>query len=142
VLAIVDWLDFRLPDLLTLPLVAAGLVAAVLLPSEHITEHAAAAALGYGLLWIIAWSYQRLRGREGLGLGDAKLAAVAGAWLGFEPLPSVLLLASVTGILWIAITAIMRGPAELSKRIPFGVPLSLAIWIVWLYGPFAFAGLS
>jgi leader peptidase (prepilin peptidase)/N-methyltransferase len=139
VLAIVDWLDFRLPDLLTLPLVAGGLLAAVVLPAEHVWDHTAAAAIGYTVLWLIAWSYRRLRGQEGLGMGDAKLAAAAGAWLGLAPLPSVLLLASVAGILWIAIASSLSGRAELSKRIPFGVPLAAAVWIVWLYGPFTFA---
>jgi leader peptidase (prepilin peptidase)/N-methyltransferase len=98
-----------------------------------------AAAIGYTVLWLIAWSYRRLRGQEGLGMGDAKLAAAAGAWLGLAPLPSVLLLASVAGILWIAIASSLSGRAELSKRIPFGVPLAAAVWIVWLYGPFTFA---
>jgi leader peptidase (prepilin peptidase)/N-methyltransferase len=137
-LAIVDWMDFRLPDLLTLPLVAGGLAAAAVLPAEHVWDHAAAAATGYTVLWIIAWSYRRLRGQEGLGMGDAKLAAAAGAWLGLEPLPSVLLLASGIGILWIAVATILRGRAELTKRIPFGLPLTAAVWIVWLYGPFTF----
>jgi len=139
VLAIVDWLDFRLPDLLTLPLIGGGLLASEILPAEHVSEHAAAAAIAYGALWVIGWRYQRLRGQEGLGMGDAKLAAGAGAWLGLGPLPSVLLLASIVGILWVTIAAIFRGQEELSKRIPFGVPLSVAVWIVWLYGPFAFA---
>ncbi len=139
VLVIIDWLDFRLPDLITLPLIAGGLVAAALLPAEHVLDHTAAAAAGYAALWVIAWAYRRVRGQEGLGLGDAKLAAAAGAWLGPEPLPSVLLLASMSGILWIVVAAIFRGRTELTQRIPFGVPLSLAVWIVWLYGPFTFA---
>jgi leader peptidase (prepilin peptidase)/N-methyltransferase len=139
VLAIVDWVDFRLPDLLTFPLIGCGILAATLLPAEHLWEHAAAAVIAYTLLWIIAWAYRRLRGREGLGMGDAKLAAAAGAWLGVGPLPSVLLLASLAGIAWVAIAAIFRGRATLSERIPFGVPLSIAVWIVWLYGPLTFA---
>jgi leader peptidase (prepilin peptidase)/N-methyltransferase len=142
VLAIVDWFDFRLPDLLTLPLIGGGLIAATLLPAESLLEHVGAAAAGYGSLWVIAWMYRRVRGQEGLGLGDAKLAAAAGAWLGFGPLPSVLLLGSVVGILWVVIAAVVHGRAEFSKRIPFGVPLSFAIWIVWLYGPLAFASMS
>jgi leader peptidase (prepilin peptidase)/N-methyltransferase len=170
VLAIVDWMDFRLPDMLTLPLIVAGLAAAAVLPAEdvfdtvsaeaigqlvgsdvsgarwltavHVLDHAIAAVIGYAALWIVAWTYRRLRRQEGLGLGDAKLAAAAGAWLGFAPLPSVLLLASISGIVWIAIGAVFHGRAELSKRIPFGVPLSVALWIVWLYEPLAFAGLS
>jgi leader peptidase (prepilin peptidase)/N-methyltransferase len=165
-LAAVDWLEFRLPDLLTLPLIAAGLIASAFLPGSDVlddvtlppirflaaaipfhagsamvqalslvTAHAIAAAAAYLCLSLIAWSYRLLRGREGMGLGDAKLAAAAGAWLGLEPLPSVLLLASIAGIAWILASTLFRGREALSQRIPFGVPLSLAIWIVWLYGP-------
>ncbi len=135
VLAAVDWLAFRLPDIVTLPLVATGLLAAQLLPGESVLDHAAAAVLGYTAFWAIAWIFRRLRGKEGLGLGDAKLAAAAGSWLGLMSLPSVLLLASVAGILWVLVRALFKGRAALSERIPFGVPLCVAIWIVWLYGP-------
>lgn len=137
VLAVIDWLSFRLPDIVTLPLVAAGLLATWqgLLPGERLLDHAAAAALGYAAFWAIAWVFRRLRRKEGLGMGDAKLAAVAGSWLGLVPLPSVLLLASFAGILWVLIRAMISGRAALSEKIPFGLPLCAAIWIVWLYGP-------
>jgi leader peptidase (prepilin peptidase)/N-methyltransferase len=165
-LAAVDWLAFRLPDRLTLPLAAAGLIASALLPAagllddvilaplrsatqvlpfhvgsagvemlSRVSVHAFAATAAYLAMALIAWLYLRVRGREGMGFGDAKLAAAAGAWLGLEPLPSVLLLASIAGIIWILVAALIRGRAALSQRIPFGLPLSLAIWIVWLYGP-------
>ena len=134
VLAVVDWRDYRLPDVITLPLAAMGLGSAVLLPAEHVLDHAGAAAGAFAVLWGIGWGYKRLRGKEGMGLGDAKLAAAAGAWLGAEPLPSVLLLASVSGIVWILMSSAIRGRAQLEKRIPFGVPLTASIWIVWLYG--------
>jgi leader peptidase (prepilin peptidase)/N-methyltransferase len=170
VLAIVDWLEFRLPDVLTLPLTLAGLMAAAILPSTdsldgtiavairaglalvrsapnpsalavmaRTADHAAAAAAAYAVLFAIAWLYRRLRAKEGMGLGDAKLAAAAGAWLGFAPLPSVLFLASMAGIVWVLVAGAARGKDALSQRIPFGVPLSFAIWIVWLYGPFVAA---
>lgn len=135
VLAAVDWLAFRLPDMITLPLTVAGLVAAHLLPGEHVLEHLAAAVIGYTAFWAIAWIFRRLRGKEGLGLGDAKLAAAAGGWVGPLALPSVLLLASVAGILVVLIRALFKGRAALSERIAFGIPLCAAIWIVWLYGP-------
>jgi leader peptidase (prepilin peptidase)/N-methyltransferase len=135
VLALVDAIAFRLPDLLTLPLVVAGLVAAQLLPGEHLLDHAEAAILGYFVFWTIAFVYRHLRGKEGLGLGDAKLAAVAGSWLGLEALPSVLLLASAAGILWVLVRALFKGRDAFAQRIPFGVPLCVAIWFVWLYGP-------
>lgn len=135
VLAAVDWLAFRLPDMITLPLIVAGLIAAQLLPGEHVLEHLAAALIGYTTFWAIAWVFRQLRGKEGLGLGDAKLAAAAGSWLGLVSLPSVLLLASVAGIAWVLMRTLFKGRAALSERIAFGIPLCAAIWIVRLYGP-------
>jgi leader peptidase (prepilin peptidase)/N-methyltransferase len=138
-LAAIDVLAFRLPDLLTLPLAAAGLLISLILPFAF-WAHVAGAVIGYCVFAAIGWAFSRVRGREGLGLGDAKLAAAAGAWLGWAPLPSVVLIACAGGFLWVATMAIMRGRAALTERIPFGVALALAIWVVWLYGPLEFPG--
>jgi leader peptidase (prepilin peptidase)/N-methyltransferase len=138
-LAAIDVLAFRLPDLLTLPLAAAGLLISLILPSEF-WAHLAGAVIGYCAFAAIGWAFARVRGREGLGMGDAKLAAAAGAWLGWEPLPSVILIACAAGFLWVATMAILRGRAALTERIPFGVALAIAIWVVWLYGPLEFPG--
>lgn len=135
VLAAVDALAFRLPDVLTLPLIAAGVGVSWLLPEQDVLGHAVAALLGTAIFFGIAVVYQRTRGREGLGLGDAKLAGAAGAWLGWQALPFVVLLACAIGFLWVGIAMIRRGNAALNERIPFGVALCFAIWIVWLYGP-------
>jgi leader peptidase (prepilin peptidase)/N-methyltransferase len=134
-LAAIDITTFRLPDLLTLPLAAAGLLVAWLSPVEDLKTHIVGAAVGYGVLAGLAWAYRRLRGRDGLGLGDAKLMAAAGAWLGWRPLPSVLLIACAAAFLWVGARLLLKGRAAASERIAFGAPLCLAIWIVWLYGP-------
>jgi leader peptidase (prepilin peptidase)/N-methyltransferase len=135
-LATVDALAFRLPDILTLPLVVVGLIASFFLPDPAPLGHLIGAAAGFFVLYAIAVAYRRLRGREGLGLGDAKLVAAAGAWLGWQALPQVVLIGCVAAILWIGIAALRRGGAALAERIPFGVPLCFGFWIVWLYGPF------
>jgi leader peptidase (prepilin peptidase)/N-methyltransferase len=74
-------------------------------------------------------AYARLRGREGLGLGDAKLLAVAGAWLGWRALPVVVVIACGAGLGWAAVRLLMRGRTGLAEPIAFGAPLSVAIWI-------------
>ena len=135
-LAIVDARAFRLPNSLTLPLLGVGLAGAFALPGAPIVDHVAGAAVGYGVLAAIGWAFWRLRGEEGLGLGDAKLLAAAGAWLGWRPLPSVLIVACLLALAWIAIRAAARGRASLRGKIAFGAPLCLAIWIVWLHGAF------
>ena len=137
VLGAVDLLAFRLPDVLTLPLIAAGLLLSLRLPDTDPLAHVAGAAIGFAALYGIAVAYRRARGREGLGLGDAKLTAAAGAWLGWQPLPSLLLIACAAGFISIGIGMLWRGKAALQEEIAFGVPLCLAFWIVWLYGPIA-----
>jgi leader peptidase (prepilin peptidase) / N-methyltransferase len=134
-LAIVDVRSMRLPNVLTLPLIGLGLAASLTLPDAPFLDHLMGAAAGYGVLAAIGWVYWRLRGREGLGLGDAKLLAAGGAWLGWRPLPSVLIVACLVALAWIAIRATMKGRASLRHQIAFGGPLCLAIWIVWLHGP-------
>jgi leader peptidase (prepilin peptidase)/N-methyltransferase len=132
VLAWIDWEHMVLPDVLTLPLILAGLGVTLLQDPADTTEHAAAAVAGYGAFRALEIAYRRLRGREGLGQGDAKLLAAAGAWLGLLPLPTVVFLAALCGL---AIAAGMRIAGRIVHRgsaIPFGPPLCAAIWVSWL----------
>ncbi len=140
-LAWIDWGHLRLPDALTLPLLLAGLGAALLLDSNSAPEHAAAAALGYLALRGLAAAYRALRGREGLGAGDAKLLAAAGAWVGVAALPTVVLGAALFGI-GLALAAYLRGHAvSRATPVPFGPGLCAALWLAWLYGAGAAARL-
>jgi leader peptidase (prepilin peptidase)/N-methyltransferase len=134
-LAAIDLAVFRLPDILTLPLLAGGLLVAFLLPDRPVLDHLIGAAAGWGGLVALGWAYHRWRGVDGIGLGDAKLLGAAGAWLGWRPLPSVLLIGCAVAFVWIGVQLMARGRVALSARIAFGAPLCLAIWIVWLGGP-------
>lgn len=134
VLTAIDALAFRLPDILTLPLIAAGLAMAWWLPDHDVWDHAVGAFLGVAVFYAISVAYRQTRGQDGLGLGDAKLAGAAGAWLGWQALPYVVLLASAMGLLWVGLAVIRRGRTALRERIPFGVALCFAIWTIWLYG--------
>ena len=80
-LATIDWETGYLPDRLTWPLLALGLGASALeLTPATALGSLVAATLGGGMLWLLQSGYARLRGREGLGGGDVKLVAAAGAW--------------------------------------------------------------
>ena len=132
------WIDLRrwvLPDALTLPLILAGLLAAVAFNPGNLTERGLGAALGYLALRLVAWAYVRLRGREGLGQGDAKLLAAAGAWLGALALPQVVLIAALSALLAAAALRISGTPVRAHSALPFGPFLALAIWALWLWGP-------
>ena len=134
-LAATDMKYFRLPDFLTWPLAAAGLlVAGVLEPDAgSVAAHALGALSGYVFVRLLRLAYRALRGREGMGLGDAKLLAAAGAWVSWQGLPSVLVIAALSAL---AVVLLWRGSKiDPAQRVPFGVFLSLGLWITWLYGP-------
>ncbi len=136
-----SWIDIRrfvLPDALTLPLVLGGLAGCWWVAPEALPAHAAGAAAGYLSFRLVAAAYRRRRHCEGLGQGDAKLAAAAGAWVAWEGLPSVVLLAAGAGILVIAVLALARRGFDARMPIPFGPCLALGLWVTWLFGPIAF----
>jgi len=83
----------------------------------------------------IAALYRRLRGREGLGGGDAKLLAASGAWLGAAALPQVILLAAVSALAAAACLRLTGIRLGIHSALPFGPFLALATWILWLFGP-------
>jgi leader peptidase (prepilin peptidase)/N-methyltransferase len=134
-LAWIDARSFRLPDLLTLPLLAAGLAEAFWLEPEARLSRTLAAALAYSTLWLLAFFYHHLRGREGLGLGDAKLLAAGGAWVGVSGLPFVMFLGAILALLY-ALSMWLRGmPLTRTTRLPFGPFLAASIWLAWLVRP-------
>jgi leader peptidase (prepilin peptidase)/N-methyltransferase len=134
-LSVIDLQSFRLPDLGTLPLIAAGLGLAWLLGWDNLWWRIAAAAAGYLALLGFETLYRLLRGRAGLGMGDAKLLAAAGAWLGLEALPLVLLAACALATLAVLALVVAGNRLGLGTRIPFGPFLALGLWIVWLTRP-------
>ena len=132
------WIDLRkwlLPDALSLPLIIAGLCAAAALAPEQLTDRSLGAALGYLSLRAIALLYRLLRGREGLGHGDAKLLAASGAWVGASALPQVVLGAALSALF--AAGCLRLAGIRLGARsaLPFGPFLALATWLTWLIGP-------
>lgn len=133
-LAWIDWRQLRLPDALTLPLLAAGLAAAVPEGADALLSGVIGALAGYAALRLVGEGYLRLRGREGLGQGDAKLLAAGGAWLGWEALPWVVLLAAFLGLVLAALQCVRGAALTRETAVPFGPPLALAIWIIRLHG--------
>jgi leader peptidase (prepilin peptidase)/N-methyltransferase len=136
-LSIIDLRTMRLPDAITLPLIAVGLLLAFALGWDGAMWRVGSAAAGFLFLFAIAEGYRAWRGRAGLGLGDAKLFAAAGAWLGLEGLPSVMVWGTCAALLGVLVAILLRQPVEASTRVPFGPYLAFGFWVVWLYGPIA-----
>jgi leader peptidase (prepilin peptidase)/N-methyltransferase len=134
-LTAIDFQTYRLPNVLTLPMIGLGLLTIGLIAPDSVVWHLAGAVAGYLFLFLAAVGYRAVRGVDGVGLGDAKLLAGAGAWLGLGALPGVLLVGSVLALVQVLIVALVRRQLASHMRIPFGPSLALATWIFWLYGP-------
>nr|WP_070959634.1 A24 family peptidase [Hyphomonas sp. Mor2] len=132
-LLMLSYIDLRtglLLDIITLPLILAGFGVTILLGASWQLS-IAGALIGYGAIAALSWFWRHVRGYEGIGLGDAKLLAAGGAWVGAGLLPVVLLIASGLGIIS-AFTVSQRTQSRRDQlAIPFGPHLSLGIWSAW-----------
>ena len=119
-LAFIDLDTTFLPDALTLPLMWAGIVSAAFgwIPVT-LAASVGGAVAGYLSLWFVFHAYRLIRGKEGMGAGDFKLLAALGAWMGWQAIPSIILLASAVGaVVGIALIAFRQHDREVP--IPFG----------------------
>jgi len=134
-LAFIDWGTTLLPDDITLPLVWAGLVVAALgLSGIALTDALWGAVAGYLSLWSIYWAFKLLTGKEGMGYGDFKLFAALGAWLGWQALIPVILLASVIGAV-VGIAMKFTSGLREGGYVPFGPFLAFGGLTALLAGP-------
>ena len=131
-IATLDLEHLWLPDRLTLPLLVLGLAAAWAGFGPPLLERAAGAALGWAALFLIAWLYRRLRGREGMGAGDPRLLGAIGAWVGAWQLPAILLGAGLLGLAAVAAMRLRGESVTATSRLPLGTLMALAAWPVWL----------
>jgi leader peptidase (prepilin peptidase)/N-methyltransferase len=120
--ALIDADTQLLPDAITLPLVWAGLAVNLTGVWVPIEQAVVGAMAGYLSLWSIHHGFRMATGREGMGYGDFKLLAAIGAWLGWQPLPAVLLLACAAG----ASFAIIGGLARLREPL---APIAFGPWL-------------
>lgn len=127
-----------LPDPLTLALIASGLLFHGLFMPHGLIDSLMGAAFGYGLLWALAAIFQKLRGIEAMGRGDFAMTAGIGAWMGWQGLPFVLVLACIFALSFTAIRAMFKkkwsssaGPF-LSEQLAFGPALSAGAACAWV----------
>lgn len=134
-LAAIDWDTTLLPDDITLPLLWAGLLGAALgFNGGTLGDSVWGAAVGYLSLWSIFWGFKRLTDKDGMGYGDFKLFAAIGAWMGWQALIPVLLMASIVG----AVVGIaMKSANQLREGgvVPFGPFLALGGLSTMAVGP-------
>jgi leader peptidase (prepilin peptidase)/N-methyltransferase len=136
-IAVSDYSRYIIPNELTGAAVALALLRAATVGPDAGWEAllwAAARSLATALpLLVLMAAYRWWRGRDGLGLGDIKLAAVAGAWLGFVTLFAVVELATLAALsAYFAAATIRSRPMKATAFLPFGMFLAPAIWLGWL----------
>lgn len=132
----IAWIDAEhrlIPDELSAGLLAFGLWARGL-SAEGLAVGLAGALLGFGGFWVVASGYRRIRGIDGLGGGDVKLAAGLGAFLGPPGLLLTVLIASTTGSL-AGLWLIVRGRGHARTALPFGSYLAAAAALSMAAGP-------
>lgn len=133
VLMLIDFDHQILPDVITLPLAAAGLVFSFFGAGVSWPASLAGILAGGGGLWLVGWGYEKITRREGMGLGDAKMLAAIGAFTGPGGVVVTILFASLAGSL-VGLLLLFRG-GSMKTRLPFGVFLGLAGIAAFLWAP-------
>lgn len=129
-LTAIDLRAYLLPDVLTLPLLWAGLLYHLVFRPESLPDAVIGAAMGYLMLWGIYWIFRLVTGKHAMGHGDFKLLAALGAWTGWQTLPAILFAGALLGILIQLLVPTLR-----KRPIPFGPFLAVGGWVVLLGGP-------
>lgn len=132
-LAAIDFRTYLLPDPLNAAVILLGAVMVAVCRPDDWVWHLSGAIIGFAMLWLVEVFYRRLRGRDGLGRGDAKLLGAVGVWVGAAGLAPVLLIASLSGI-----AAVLVLSAFDSKRLSGQTAIAFGPWIgfggytIWL----------
>jgi leader peptidase (prepilin peptidase)/N-methyltransferase len=120
VCSVIDIREMIIPDVISLPMIAATPLVVYFHPDLTMTSALIGVIIGGGSLYLIAWLYWLVRREIGLGFGDVKLLAAIGGWLGFEAVMPSIFFASISGsIVGLALLAIRRS-ATMKMAIPFG----------------------
>ncbi len=137
VLMMIDFNHYILPDVITLPGIAIGIVLSFVpmvgSPMADPVNSVIGAVAGGGGLWFIAFSYEKITGKVGMGFGDVKLLALIGAWFGWQALPFTIFGAALMGSI-VGLSLILFQGRDHAKPIPFGPYLVLAAWGFIFYG--------
>ena len=131
--AAADLRVFILPNVITLPLIPAGLAVIYFAAPNEFLAHVLGAAAGGASLYLLDLAYRSARGRAGLGMGDVKLLAGAGAWLGWTYLPWVVLIACVLGLAGVLVLKFSGRSINGTTPLPFGAPLAASFFALWIH---------
>jgi leader peptidase (prepilin peptidase)/N-methyltransferase len=135
-LVVVTFIDIEhqiIPDEISLPGIVIGFATSFFLPGHTWLNSLLGILLGGGILLLVAYGYQLMTGKEGMGGGDIKLLAMMGAFLGWKAIPFIIFTASLAGSL-IGITLILVRKKDSRLAIPFGPYLACGALLFIFYG--------
>ena len=136
VIFFIDLKHYIIPDILTFPMMVLGFLKSFdpnlnpLFPNY--INSLLGGIIGYGIIWLLIFFYKKIRNKEGMGLGDAKILAVIGFWFGWVSIPFVIFLSSTIALI-IVIPDLLKKKKKLTSQIPFGPYIIIAtiIFIVF-----------
>jgi leader peptidase (prepilin peptidase)/N-methyltransferase len=134
VCSVIDLYHQIIPDVLSLPMIALSPLVAAIHPELTLMSSVIGALLGGGILYAVAWLYYLVRREYGLGMGDVKLLAAIGGWLGWQAILPTILMASVLGAVVGIFLILLTKKATLTTAIPFGPFLVLGSILHFVYG--------
>jgi leader peptidase (prepilin peptidase)/N-methyltransferase len=128
-------LDHRIiPDVISLPGTVLGLAFSFAPGFPRPVDSAVGVAIGAGFLFLVLYAYEKIMGEEGMGMGDVKLLAMIGAFLGWQALPVTVLVSSLTGSLVGVGYALVKGESVRKFPVPFGPFLALGALVHLFFG--------
>jgi len=131
VISFID-LDHRIiPDIISLPSIPIGLICSFFLPSTNFIQAIIGVLIGGGILYLVAWGYQMITGKEGMGGGDIKLLAMIGAFIGWKGVLVTIFMASSAGTL-VGFFLMLLLNKNMKYALPFGPFLSVGA-IIYVY---------
>lgn len=131
-LTFIDYDTKLLPDQLTYPLLWLGLIVNFDNSIVPLGDAVIGAVAGYLFLWTTFWAFKLITGKDGMGYGDFKLLAALGAWMGWQSLPSIILVSACVGLLYAVIQMALQNSSR-HDTIPFGPFLAAAGWVTLMF---------
>jgi len=135
-LVAISFIDLQhqiIPDVISLPGIVAGLATSFLPGNISWLDSLIGIIAGGGSLYLVAFVYERITGKEGMGGGDIKLLAMIGAWLGWMSLHFIILISSLAGVI-VGVPCLLMAGKGLRVRIPFGPFLALGALLFFFFG--------
>jgi leader peptidase (prepilin peptidase) / N-methyltransferase len=130
-ISVIDSRRLVIPNTLNAANAGGGFAFSSLIETMPFLSCLAGGVLGFTALLVFRSGYRSLRGREGLGLGDVKFMAGAGLWVGWQGLAPLLLVSSLSALVFLTARAGLSGRFDLQRQLPFGPFLCAGTLTIW-----------